>query len=148
MEVEVRSHDSATRKVLTEKVKQYKRVLGSLQADFSKVKEESERNDLFSGTKSGADRQRLLNTNEKLNRQNETILSAQRSVAETEDVAMDITNELSRNREKIESSREKVRILADESRECALAKQRRKANIIGIMHFPIFSSALGEECRW
>jgi hypothetical protein len=32
-------------------------------------------------------------------------------VAETEDVAMDITNELARNREKIESSREKVRTI-------------------------------------
>lgn len=109
MEVEVRSHDAATRKVLTEKVNQYKRVLSSLRTDFGKAKEESERSNLFSGTKSGEDRQRLLNTNEKLSRQNETILNAQRTVAETEDVAMDITNELARNREKIESSRDKVR---------------------------------------
>jgi len=111
MEVEVRSHNSATRKVLSEKVNQYKRVLSSLRTDFGKAKEEAERNNLFAGTKSGEDRQRLLNTNEKLSRQNDTILAAQRTVAETEDVAMDITNELGRNREKIESSREKVRTI-------------------------------------
>ena len=109
MEVEVRSHDSATRKVLSEKVNQYKRVLNSLRTDFTKAKEESDRNNLFAGTKSGADRQRMMDTNQKLGRQNETILAAQRSVAETEEVALDITNELSRNREKIESSRDKVR---------------------------------------
>lgn len=118
MEVEVRSHDSATRKVLSEKVNQYKRVLSSLKSDFGKAKEECERNNLFAGTKSGADRQRLLNTNEKLSRQNDTILAAQRSVAETEDVAMDITSELGRNREKIESSREKVSLCFRLGIEC------------------------------
>jgi hypothetical protein len=36
------------------------------------------------------------------------IANAHRTVMETEDVAMDITQELSRNREKIESARSKV----------------------------------------
>jgi hypothetical protein len=36
------------------------------------------------------------------------IANASRTVAETEDVGMEITQELKRNREKIESSREKV----------------------------------------
>jgi hypothetical protein len=44
-----------------------------------------------------------------LSRQNETILNATRTVAETEDVAMEITQELGRNREKIESAHSKVR---------------------------------------
>lgn len=35
-------------------------------------------------------------------------MAAHRTVAETEDVAMEITNELGRNREKIESSHNKV----------------------------------------
>jgi hypothetical protein len=43
-----------------------------------------------------------------LARQNDTILAAQRSVAETEDVALEITNELARNREKIQSAHSKV----------------------------------------
>jgi vesicle transport through interaction with t-SNAREs 1 len=129
MEVEVRSHDSATRKVLSEKVNQYKRVLTSLKTDFKKVKEDSERNNLFAGTKSGEDRQRLLNTNEKLGRQNETILAAQRSVAETEDVAMDITNELARNREKIESSRDKVRMKHEHIASCCIALWRGESSL-------------------
>lgn len=141
MEVEVRSHDSATRKVLTEKVNQYKRVLSSLRTDFGKAKEESERGNLFAGTKSGEDRQRLLNTNEKLSRQNETILSAQRTVAATEDVAMDITNELARNREKIESSRDKVREftgMTDTARRLINSMSRREVQQKMIMGFIAF----------
>lgn len=138
MEVEVRSHNSATRKVLSEKVNQYKRVLSSLRTDFAKAKEESDRSNLFAGTKSGEDRQRLLNTNEKLNRQNDTILAAQRSVAETEDVAMDITNELARNREKIESSRDKVREftgMTDTARRLINSMSRREVQQKMIMAF-------------
>jgi len=36
------------------------------------------------------------------------ILNAQRTVAETEEVGIEITNELARNREKIDSSRARV----------------------------------------
>lgn len=45
----------------------------------------------------------------RLARQNDTILNAQRSVTETEEVALEITQELSRNREKIDSAHGKVR---------------------------------------
>ncbi len=41
-------------------------------------------------------------------RQNEVIANATRTVAETEEVGLEITSELARNREKIESSRAKV----------------------------------------
>ena len=44
----------------------------------------------------------------RLARQNDMIAGAHRTVMETEDVANDITSELARNREKIESSRSKV----------------------------------------
>jgi hypothetical protein len=47
----------------------------------------------------------------RIERQNELISNAHRSVLETEEVGMEITAELSRNREKIESSRSKVRTL-------------------------------------
>ena len=46
--------------------------------------------------------------NIRLARQNDTILNAQRSVTETEEVALEITQELSRNREKIDSAHGKV----------------------------------------
>lgn len=44
----------------------------------------------------------------RLRRQNELIGNAHRMVSETEEVGMEITAELARNREKIESSRAKV----------------------------------------
>ena len=44
----------------------------------------------------------------RLARQNEKIMNAHRTVAETEDVANEISAELGRNREKIESSHGKV----------------------------------------
>eukprot|EP00602_Paraphysomonas_sp_CaronLab_P006058 CAMPEP_0185018686 /NCGR_PEP_ID=MMETSP1103-20130426/1352_1 /TAXON_ID=36769 /ORGANISM="Paraphysomonas bandaiensis, Strain Caron Lab Isolate" /LENGTH=210 /DNA_ID=CAMNT_0027548593 /DNA_START=92 /DNA_END=724 /DNA_ORIENTATION=- len=107
MEVEIRSHDAATRKVLSDKIAQYKKSLASLRSDFEKARMEAQRASLV-GDKSAADRSRYVSANEKLNRQNETIMNAQRSVAETEDVALEITQELGRNREKIESAQGKV----------------------------------------
>jgi len=56
-------------------------------------------------------RERMVDTNDKLARQNEMILNAQRIVAETEDVGADITSTLGDNRAKIESSRDKVKEL-------------------------------------
>ena len=45
----------------------------------------------------------------RIDRQNEMISNAHRTVSETEEVGMEITAELARNREKIEASRAKVR---------------------------------------
>lgn len=64
MEVEVRSHDPATRKMLTEKVTQYKKSNATLKSDFERAKEQSQRSSLV-GAKSAEQRQRLLDTNEK-----------------------------------------------------------------------------------
>lgn len=46
----------------------------------------------------------------RIGRQNEMISNAHRSVLESEEVGMEITSELARNREKIESSRAKVHV--------------------------------------
>ncbi len=64
MEVEVRSHDPATRKVLNEKVTNYKKSLTSMKSDFERIKEQASRSELI-GEKSGEQRQRLLNANDK-----------------------------------------------------------------------------------
>ena len=64
MNVEVRSHDAATRKILTEKVTQYSKSLGTLRSDFERAREASQRSALI-GEKSAEDRQRLLQTNDK-----------------------------------------------------------------------------------
>lgn len=64
MEVELRSHDPATRKVLSEKVGQYKKSNASLKSDYERVKEQAQRSTLV-GDKSAEQRQRLLNANDK-----------------------------------------------------------------------------------
>ena len=107
MEVEVRSHDPATRKVLLDKVTQYKKSMLSHRSDLERAKEQSQRSSLL-GTKSVEQRQRMMDANDKLLRQNEMIANAQRTVADTEEVGLEITNELQRNREKIQSSHAKV----------------------------------------
>jgi len=50
----------------------------------------------------------ILLRSHRIGRQNEMISNAHRSVLETEEMGMEITSELARNREKIESSRAKV----------------------------------------
>ena len=64
MNVELRSQDPATRKILSEKVNQYMKSLQSTKSDFERAREQSQRSTLI-GEKSSADRQRLLNTNDK-----------------------------------------------------------------------------------
>jgi vesicle transport through interaction with t-SNAREs 1 len=64
MEIEVRSHDPATRKALGEKVFEYKRALSSIRSDYERSKELAQRSSLV-GEKSGEQRQRLLNANDK-----------------------------------------------------------------------------------
>jgi hypothetical protein len=63
MEVEIRSHDAATRKVLGEKVTQYKRSLQSLKSDFENAREQAQRSQLMS--RSDEQRQRFIATNDK-----------------------------------------------------------------------------------
>jgi vesicle transport through interaction with t-SNAREs 1 len=65
MEVEIRSHDAATRKVLSEKISQYKKSLASLRSDFERARTESQRSNLNLDGKSAADRDRFLATNDK-----------------------------------------------------------------------------------
>lgn len=64
MEVEIRSYDPATRKVLNEKVSQYKKSRQSLRGDYDRAREQSERSALI-GEKSVEHRQRMLNANDK-----------------------------------------------------------------------------------
>jgi hypothetical protein len=64
MEVEARSQDPATKKVLIEKVNLLKKSNTKSKADFQSVKEKAERSSLI-GEASGSDRQRFLETNEK-----------------------------------------------------------------------------------
>ena len=64
MEVEVRSHDPATRKVLLDKVTQYKKSMLTHRSDLERAKEQSQRSELL-GTKSIEQRQAMMDANEK-----------------------------------------------------------------------------------
>lgn len=64
MEVEARSNDAATKKILTEKLVQYKKSIGTLKVDFERAKEQAQRSNLI-GSKSMEHRQRLLDSHDK-----------------------------------------------------------------------------------
>jgi len=100
MNIEARSSGDTDSK---EKIKTYKKTIKSLQEDFDQAKNKADRSDLFGGAGGENDgRDRMMNMNSQLDRQNDTLDNARRVMAETEDVAMEITDELGRNREKIQ----------------------------------------------
>ena len=116
MEMEVRSLSGATRRQLSDKVMTYRTTLKEQQAEFLLLKELSNKTSLMKQRGGDGDagaltqqNNRLLGVHDKLYRQNEAITNAQRSVFETEEVGADIVDELQRNREKIESSQDRMR---------------------------------------
>jgi vesicle transport through interaction with t-SNAREs protein 1 len=64
MELEVRSNDAATRKVLGEKLNTYKKSLASMKSDYESARNDAQKSSLI-GNKSLEQRQRLLDTNSK-----------------------------------------------------------------------------------
>lgn len=149
MEIEVRSQEGADRKRLQARVGDYRNALKAMQGEFSVQKARLSKNSLMSGatgdnydySKSREQRQRLLDTNEKLMQQNETILNAQRVVVEAEEVGIEITDELARNREKIQASRDRVGEflgVADGARGMISSMQRRQTQSKLVMTFVFF----------
>jgi len=139
MEMEVRSQEGVVRRQLSDKVTSYRTTLKQQQAEFLHIKEQSDKAHLMElgqggigGRGNGALTQqnnRLLGVHDKLYRQNEAITNAQRSVFETEEVGAEIVDELQRNREKIESSQDRMREFsgtADSARRMILSMQRRE----------------------
>jgi len=115
MQLEVRSLDTATKRELTKKVDQYKDSLQSLSDDFKTIVEKEERDGLFGdrsdseGEEGTTDRDRMAAATDKLRGTTSRIEAARRVIAETEDVAINITEELGKNREKIETTHAKVK---------------------------------------
>lgn len=105
LDMEARDQSDRTMK---EKCKTYKKSLQSLRSDFESARASADRQMLLSGSVSGSDRGRLMDVGSSLSRQNDTLTNARRVMAETEDVALEITEELGRNREKIQNARSKV----------------------------------------
>lgn len=91
--------------------------------------------DIEAGTNSGPfsskdpARQHLLQTTDALSHQNQTLENARRIMSETEHVALEITEELGRNREMIESAHARVRgvsALTNQARRVLVSMQRRE----------------------
>lgn len=132
MDIEVRGHDAMTRKPLAEKITEYKSLFANKKSEYARAKEASQRSALI-GDKSAASRQQMVDTVSRIDRQNETILNATRLVAETEEVGIETTNELAKNRQQIEASRSKNTELAatvDESSDMLKRMQDRDKCII------------------
>ena len=112
MKVEVRSQDPATKASLSVKVVSYEKALASMKADLGRAREKEDKDSLLGGGAgagmSTAQRQRLLDTNDRLANQNRTIDNARKVMAETEQVGIQIGEELESNREKIQNIRGKV----------------------------------------
>jgi len=118
MSIEARGTDDIIlKKEYLHKVRICKANLENLKDDYKASKIDAEHSALMSGGQdndhagglSNDAKARLLATNDSLSRQNETLDNARRIMAETEDVALEITEELGRNREKIQSTHSRVR---------------------------------------
>lgn len=155
MSVEARSVDDAlVKQDLLKKVRVCKTRLANLRDDYDSSKTKLERQSLLP---SSADknaglhsnhRERLLQTSENLSSQNETLENARRVMAETEDVALEITSELGRNREKIQSASSRVRDvsgLTNQARRIVQSMSRREVQqklAMYIISFLIFVTFL------
>ena len=109
--------DASTKARLQTKVKAYVKTLGALRRDFDAICERENRNKLLGvsdgdpeiGEMSMDHRTRLMEAHQSTQRQNDRLRDAMRMMEDTEDVALEITTELGRNREKIMSAHQRVR---------------------------------------
>ncbi len=109
-EIEARGMDREGKRVSMERIGQNKDTITSIRGELSSTIARIDRSGLIGG-RSGEDRRRLIDANEKIANQNLTIERATKTVAETEDVAGEIMEGLKQNRETIESIKGKVRYI-------------------------------------
>jgi hypothetical protein len=108
MALEARSvSDAAVKRTLLQKVRTYK-------TEWQTVSEQSEKQGLLEGAAgNGGDnsnsRQYLQKNEDTLHHQNDTLERARRTMQETEQVALEITEELGNNREKLMSAHGRVK---------------------------------------
>mmetsp|Transcript_12854 Transcript_12854/g.41987 ORF Transcript_12854/g.41987 Transcript_12854/m.41987 type:complete len:204 (-) Transcript_12854:294-905(-) len=115
MDVEARSSDD--RKALTARVKPVKEAVKELQAKVRETTGKVEREKLLGGvdaeSAAAEGRARTVDANDRARRQNQVLRGAIEVAQETEQVALDITDELGRNRETIASIHDHVRDTGD-----------------------------------
>ena len=100
---EVRSFDNVTKKELSDRYIQHKKNIDLLNNDFKKICSDFNKNLLVENSTSNNHRQRMLNTNNQLINQTKTIENSTRLVDEITNVSIDISVELKKNHEKINS---------------------------------------------
>ena len=108
LDVEVRSADPNSKRMLQGRQQPLKDMYKSLQQQFHAAQEEAQRSAVLgTGTKdaSASSRGRLVDANTRASRQNDVIRGALEVAHDTEQVALDITGELQRNRETIQNIR-------------------------------------------
>ena len=124
-QLEARMSDSANeKKKMLQEVDAMKAKLARHKATIESAQLKSGSGGCSVGGKSAQDRSRMEAANDKLARQNEVLLAAQRTVAETEGVGAEIVNELAQNRSKIEGARDKVREVQTEMNDAQLRIDR------------------------
>lgn len=116
MQLQLRSLDKASRRELTTKVNLYKSSLKGLEDDYERARQAEERSNLLGdpggdgiSLVSREQRGRMQNATERARAQNDVLQNAIQTVADTEEVADSIADELGRNREKIESAHRRVK---------------------------------------
>lgn len=128
---------AAQKKEYLHQVRISKAQLANMNADVQAAQSELERLSLISpagdveagSTIHSAAKERLLSTSNQLSSQNATLTHAQQIMADTESTAMEISSELERNRETIESAHARVRGvsgLTNRARRLLVSMQRRE----------------------
>lgn len=102
--------DDDIKSALLEKVQTHKAILANLRNECNTIKERIERYSLGLSSNNGSDNDnaRPLTNNICLRSQNETLSNARSIIAETENVALDITRELGHQREIVSNTQNNV----------------------------------------
>jgi len=129
MDVEVRSEtDPGTKKSMNEKVGEYRKTLAALRRDHDELVRSEEHAQLVDDP-ALEQRNRLMEANHRLERGSDRIRHAMEVAADAESTALEITDELNRNREMIEGIHARVHAvsgLTDQARRVIHGMSKRE----------------------
>lgn len=110
MAIEARGvEDASWKRDLLLKVRTCKSQLAALRTEYELKLSKSQKESLFQTTSTNSHKERLLENEQRMEQQNATLDRARSVMADTEEVALEITTELSRNREVMETSHARVK---------------------------------------
>ena len=146
MEREARSIPEPTRRELGNRVRAYKDSLATVKRDLDRAKEKFQRSALMAGSTedlafsddSRAQHQRLIDTNTRLAAGSDRLEGTRRVLAETEDVALGISEQLHRDRQVISGIRDntaEVGGFMDQARRIVRSMSRRECQQRCLMAF-------------